>query len=101
RLPHQADAPGIVTIRIGVTVEIGVVDVAGGIVEVERRPVAQRAVAVERAAQGELRLLRHAVADSDARGGLEVVGRVRGANDDRTADGIAPVECALRPLQYL
>ncbi len=81
--------------------QIGILEIAVGVVEVDRGAVLERAGVPEGPADRALHPLGSAVAHTDARGCLELIGRVLGADDDRAADGVASVQGALRPLQDL
>ncbi len=72
---------------------------AVGLVVVDRGAVSGGVA--ERAADPELAADRVLVAIARLDGRLELVGGLQGRDDDRAADGVAPVEGALRSLQHL
>ena len=100
-LPQQPQPPSVVLIRVGLAVEVGVLQKAGGVVEIERGAILQCAGIVDRAADGHLGLLGQAVAQAELAVTFKMIGRFGGVNDDRAADGVAPVEGALRTLEHL
>ena len=98
---NQPQPAGVIPVRIGLAVEVDVLQIAVGVVEIERGAIPQRPGIVDRTADSHLRLLGQPVADASLGATLEVIGQVRGLNDDRAADGIAAVQGALRTLEHL
>src|SRR5260370_21639592 len=87
--PEQRQPGGIIPIRIGLAVEIGVLKIAVGVVEIERGAILECSGRTDRAADRHLRLLGQPVAHAELAGAFKIIGLFRSMNDDRASYCVA------------